>query len=152
MHRYLLAALLLFAPAHAHAQTGAAEIVKCTLPNGKVVFTEAPCPEESDSETLDIRSKPSDPEAIKAAAERRKQRLAELDERQEQRNLGAEARAEEEALRKKKCEQARKNESQLARARRIAEGEGENRRYLSDEEFQERKRLNQERIREFCGN
>lgn len=148
MHHFLPVALLLFAPAHADA----AEIVKCTLPNGKVVFTEAPCPEESDSETLDIQSRPSDPEAVKAAAERRKERLTELEERQEQRKLSAEAKAEEEALRRKKCEQARKNERQLAMARRFYEGEGENRQYKSDEEIEERKRLNQERIREFCGN
>lgn len=143
--RYLLPLLLLFMlPAEA------AEIVKCTTADGDVIYTEAPCPAGTEAETLDITSRPSDPAAIEA---QRKQRQLTLQQIEEEREAEAEAessKAEANALRQRKCAQARRNAEKLLVAKRMTVEEDGKRRYVSEEEMAERRRLNRERLAKYC--
>ncbi|MDX1442655.1 MAG: DUF4124 domain-containing protein [Gammaproteobacteria bacterium] len=143
--RYLLATLLLFA-----LPGEAAEIVKCTKADGSVVYTEAPCPAGAEAEKMNIASRPSDPEAVKARREDRQQALTRIEEEREQSAKSAAARAEEEALRQRKCEQAQRNAEKLRLAKRMTVEENGERRYLREEEMAERRRINQQRLAEFC--
>lgn len=143
----LLTTLLVAAPLSA-----APPIVKCTQEDGSVTYTRGSCPDDAEMEKTDIKSEPADPEQVRAAEEKRKALLLQMEERDKQRELSSEAAAEERSLRKQQCEQARRNQQKLAVARRVTEGEGDNKHYLSDSEVAERKRLNEERLKEFCGN
>ena len=142
---FVAIALTAFTPA-----ANAAEIVKCTNADGSVIFTAAPCPDEATSETLDIKTRPSDPQAVAERHSRREETLKKIEEREETAAEAAAVKAKEEALRKRKCEQARRNAEKLAMARRVTREENGEHRYLTEDEIAERKRTNQQRIAEFC--
>lgn len=130
----------------------AAEILKCVDANGRVTYTESQCPAGSEREIVRLHNVDGGEDTSnETVAEQRQQALIELEERRKQAQQRAQADREVEEQRQQRCEQARANQSKLAMARRMATGEGEDFRYLSEQELAERRRLNEQRLQQFCG-
>jgi hypothetical protein len=134
------------------ASITAAEVVKCVKPGGSVIYTVPPCPAGSELEKTGIRSEPTDPDAVEARREARAEQIKSIEEREEKEREAAGKNEQEKAQREKQCAQAREALNKLNLARRVTQGEGDDRRYLSDEEIAERKREIQERVRKACSN
>lgn len=127
----------------------AAEVYRCVTGNGVVRYSDKPC-NDGKVDKLAIESRPTDPDAVKAETEARKEKIAELDKADAE---AAKAASEAAALaekRKQQCIAARERLQKLETHRKITEGEGENKRYLESDEIVQRRQEAQDKVNELC--
>lgn len=145
-------ALLLLLSLQAFAPADAAEIYKCTNENGKLVYQNTPCANAESVEKLDIESNPTDPDAVKARQEARKEKLESFSEAAEKKREAREAEAKARKQQREECAAARERLAKLERAQRLTStNEKGEVTYLPSEDLVRQREEARERVRKTCG-
>lgn len=127
----------------------AADVYRCTGDDGVTRYSATPC-EDGESRKLDIESHATNEAAVDERIEERKQQIATLN-KAEASAREAEQKARQEAEKRvAACAAARKRQQELARARRVRTGEGEEQRYLEAGEIVQRRQEAARKVAELC--
>lgn len=146
--RYLFTLLALLVLGVAPTADGS-EVYRCVSESGVVSYSDKPCGKQS--EKLAIKSERTDRQAVQEGIEAREQKIKELDESAEDAAKAAEQARQEAEQRKQLCADARERLQKLVTAQRITVGEGDERRFLEDDEIIERRQQAQDKVNEYCG-
>lgn len=129
---------------------GGAEVYRCVTENGVVRYSDKPC-SDGKVDKLAIENKPTDPEAVEARNAQRREQVEAAQRADAAAEKAAADATKQQAARDAECQAARDRVQELAGARRITRGEGENRSYLDADEIVKLREEAQQRMQAACG-